>query len=94
LAFESHHALQQSAKTGKIESGMRQIESSHDFFACRHQIRIHSTYPGIRAIDSFEEAAVFAEQNESGCGSEVCLQSRQMQVKHSGTLLHINPGRR
>src|ERR1700676_1505226 len=28
-----------------------------------------------RAIDSFEEAAAFAEQNESGRGAEGCLQS-------------------
>jgi hypothetical protein len=42
-------------------------------------MRIHSTYPGIRAIDSFEESGpAFVEQNESGHGGEGCLQSRQM----------------
>jgi hypothetical protein len=56
LAFESHHAPQQSAKTAEIER--EAIKSSHRaiFFARRHQIRIHSTYPSIRAIDSFEES--------------------------------------
>jgi hypothetical protein len=71
-------------KSGK--SNREGVKWSHRaiFFACRHQIRIHSTYPSIRAIDSFEEAAAFAEQNESRRGAEECLQSGQMQFKRAG----------
>jgi hypothetical protein len=47
-------------------------------------MRIHSTYPSIRAIDSFEEGGpAFVEQNESERRSEGCLQSRQMRPSTS-----------
>jgi hypothetical protein len=87
LAFESHHAPQQSGKIAKIESRSR-------FFGADIKsatiLPIRVSAPSTR----LRKAAAFAEQNESGRRGEACLQSRQMLAKQACALRQVDPGRR